>query len=129
MFAAKNADRSDAQPLSQYLAAQLLTQEWVVPGGGVHHVFPVSSEVVDAAGRTVVTGYAVERPDGQWAVLLVNKDPREPRTVRVVFRDDDAHRESAFAGDVTVVTFGADNYVWHANGAAGRADPEARSPA
>ena len=123
MFAA-NGDRSARQPLSQYFAAQLVTQEWVLPGSGVHRIFPVSSDVVDAAGRTVVTGYAVQRPDGQWAVLLVNKDPLEPRTLRVVFRDGDTHHESAFAGDVTIVTFGADNYVWHANGAAGRADPD-----
>jgi hypothetical protein len=68
----------------------------------------------------VVTAYALERPDGLWSVLLVNKDPREARPVRVVFRD--AAGERSFAGDVAIATFGAAEYVWHP--AEGRAEPD-----
>jgi hypothetical protein len=119
MFTA-DAAHHVAQPLSQYFASQLLTQEWVRPGHDVHRVFPVTSEAKDARGRTVVTAYAVERPDGQWAVMLVNKDPREAQPVRVVFRDRAGER--AFAGDVAIATFGAAEYVWHPK--EGRADPD-----
>jgi hypothetical protein len=121
MFTA-DAARGVAQPLSQYFVARLLTQEWVEPGGRPHRVFPASSEAVDSAGRTVVTAYAVERPDAQWSLLLVNKDARESKTVRVAFTSHDA--DASFSGDVAVATFGADNYAWHANGSAGRADPD-----
>jgi hypothetical protein len=123
MFKADAAHRVE-QPLAQYFAAQLVTQDWVQPGDRIHRVFPASSEVKDATGRTVVTAYALERPDEQWSVLLVNKDPLAARTVRVVFHDADAQRDRSFAGDVAVATFGADNYVWHPNGPDGRADPD-----
>ena len=119
MFTA-DAAHHVAQPLSQYFAAQLLTQEWVQPGHEVHRVFPASSEAKDAQGRTVVTAYTVERPDGLWSVLLVNKDPKEGHAVRVAFRDSAG--EKAFAGDVAIATFGAAEYVWHP--AEGRADPD-----
>ena len=125
MFAA-DVTRGVAQPLSQYFAARLLTQEWVEPGDRVHRVFPASSQVVDSAGRTVVTAYAVERPDEQWALLLVNKDAHEPKTVRITFGPGpaDAGHDVSFSGDVAVATFGADNYAWHPNGPAGHADPD-----
>jgi hypothetical protein len=121
MFTADSARRV-AQPLSQYFAAQLVTQEWAQSGHGLHRLFLASSDAKDAAGHTPVTAYALERPDGQWSVLLVNKDPREPRAVRVAF--EDGARDRSFVGDIAVSTFGAAEYVWHANGADGRADPD-----
>jgi hypothetical protein len=123
MFKGDAAHRVE-QPLSQYFATQLVTQEWVEPGDRDHRVFPAASEVRDRSGRTEVTAYAVQRPDGQWAVLLINKAPTDARTVRLVFHDGDAQRDEAFAGTVAVASFGADNYVWHPNGADGRADPD-----
>ncbi len=123
MFKA-GASHGVEQPLSQYFAAQLITQEWVQPGDREHRVFPVASEAIDAAARTTVTAYAVQRPDGQWSLLLVNKDPRESRSVRVAFRDAEAQRDLSFSGDVAITAFGAENYAWHPNGPAGYADPD-----
>ena len=71
-----------------------------------------------------VTAYAVERPDKSWAVLFVNKDPKNPRTVRVAFHDRQSNRDLAFEGGVSMATFGADRYVWHPKGADGYADPD-----
>jgi hypothetical protein len=100
----------------------MLTQEWVEPGDGLHGVYAASSDVADAGGRAIVTAYAVKRPDGQWSTLLVNKDPKVARSVRVAFRDGEAER--SFSGPVTRITFGADQYVWHPNGPDGRARPD-----
>src|ERR1700719_2125323 len=57
----------------QYLAAQLITKEWVQPVDAPHRQFKASSDVVDAAGNVLVTAYAVERPDKQWSIMLVNR--------------------------------------------------------
>jgi hypothetical protein len=111
------------QPVSQFFAAQLLTQEWAQPGDAPNELFATSSEVMDAQGRVVVTAYAVHRPDGAWAVLLVNKDANAAKKVRVTFSD--AQRtEAAFGGDVEAATFGAGQYGWHADGPNGRAEPD-----
>ena len=42
----------------------------------------------------LVTGYAVLRPDGQWALMLINKDYDHPHTVKIVFRDADAEEDA-----------------------------------
>jgi F5/8 type C domain len=108
---------------SQFYAAQLITQQWVMPGRAEHQVFKASSDVKDDAGDTLVTAYAVKRPDGQWSLLLINKDRDRPQQVRVVFHDDDA-RDRTFAGPVTLLSFGKAQYVWHPNRKLGYADPD-----
>ena len=110
------------QPTSQYFASVLLTQEWVQPGDGEHRVFPAASDVVDPAGHVLVTAYAVQRPDGQWSLLVVNKDQENPHSVRIAFQGGGA--AGSFAGPVSVTTFGAAQYRWHAGGRDGRADPD-----
>jgi hypothetical protein len=69
----------------QYLAAQIITKEWVQPIDARHKQFKASSDVNDAAGNVLVTAYAVERPDGQWSVMLVNRDQSNDHAVKVSF--------------------------------------------
>jgi hypothetical protein len=109
------------QPTSQYFAARLVTQEWAQPGDEPHQLWPAASDLVDSAGRAVVTAYAVHRPDGAWALMLINKDPDHEHAVRVAFRAD---RDRAFAGPVRRVLFGPAQYRWHPRGASGYARPD-----
>ncbi len=109
---------------SQFYAAQLLTQQWVQPVDAKHLLFKVASDVRDAAGHILVTAYAVLRPDGQWSLLLINKDHDHPHDVRVVFHDDAAQSDRTFAGPVTLLSFGKTQYEWHPNRKQGYADPD-----
>jgi hypothetical protein len=109
---------------SQYFAAQLLTQQWVQPEDAEHRLFRAGSDIKDAAGHTLVTAYAVLRPDGQWSLLVVNKDHDHAHPVRIVFDDADVPIDRTFTGQVTMVTFGKNQYQWHANRKQGYADPD-----
>jgi hypothetical protein len=71
-----------------------------------------------------VTAYAVLRPDAQWSVLLINKDHDHDHAVRIVFHDSEAKKESGFAGPVTMITFGKNQYQWHPARRDGYADPD-----
>lgn len=112
------------QPTSQYFASQLINLDWVQPGNGLHRAFPASSDVRDAAGHTLVTAYAVLRPDGQWSLLLVNKDQHNAHTVRIRFHDAEKNVDTIFSGPVSVTTFGSAQYQWHPNIGDGWADPD-----
>jgi hypothetical protein len=101
------------QPLAQFFASQLINLEWLKPGAEKHHLFPARSDIQDGAGHTLVTSYAVERPDGDWALLIVNKDQENPHSVRVRFRNSESNAQSSFLGSVEAVTFGREQYVWH----------------
>ena len=91
----------------QYLAAQVISKEWVQPVDAVHKLFQVSSDVKDKEGNTLVTAYALERPDGQWSVMLVNKDHDNDHSVKVTFADPVSKQDRFFRGPVTSVVYGA----------------------
>jgi F5/8 type C domain len=112
------------QPLSQFFASQLINLEWVQPGDGAHKLFPAASDIRDAAGHALVTAYAAQRPDGQWALLMVNKDQENSHSVRIAFHDADKNADSFFSGPASVISFGSEQYQWHPGARDGSADPD-----
>jgi hypothetical protein len=109
---------------AQYFASQLISKEWVQPVDREHRVFRAASDARDQDGNTLVTAYALERPDGQWSVLIVNKDRDQARPVELVFQGEDGTGERHLAGSVERLTFGADQYQWHPAGPEGFASPD-----
>jgi hypothetical protein len=103
---------------SYYFAAHMINLEWVEHRSGVHHMFPSTTDSDD------VTSYAVYRPDGNWSVMLVNRDESNAHTIQVVFDDGKAKRARSFAGPVMLTTFGSEQYVWKDDGPASHADPD-----
>jgi hypothetical protein len=99
-----------------YWAARMLNVEWLQHRSGVHRMFASTSDAAD------VTSYAVLRPDGTWSVMLVNRDSARAHTVQVLF--DDGRRKTGFAGPVTSVSFGSEQYVWINDGPNSHPDPD-----
>jgi hypothetical protein len=89
-----------------------------------HKLFKASSDITDAAGNVLVTAYAVERPDGRWSLMLVNRDQYNDHAVKVVFKDAADGRDSHFSGAIDRITFGSNEYQWHPEGERGHADPD-----
>jgi hypothetical protein len=119
-----DANYNVTQDTAQFFSAQMLTQEWVDPVDESHFVYPASTDIKDNHGHLLVTAYSVRRPDKQWSLLLVNKDQANPHTVVVEFHDSTKHSDHYFRGTVRQVSFGEDNYVWHAKGQNGYARPD-----
>jgi hypothetical protein len=109
---------------SQFFAAQFLTQEWAQPVDAEHQLFTAASDIKDADGHVLVTAYAMLRLDGQWSLLLINKDYDHPHPVRITFHDSDGKTDSSFAGPVSMITFGKAQYQWHPARKEGYADPD-----
>jgi len=101
------------QPLAQFFTSQLINLEWIVPGGQPHDVFPARSDINDDAGHALVTAYGLKRPDGQWSLLLVNRDQSNPYRVKIAFEQRSSERSSSFDGPVEISIFGRDQYHWH----------------
>src|SRR5580704_8554127 len=108
----------------QYLAAEVITKEWVQPVDAPHRLFRAASDLTDDAGNVLVTAYAVARPDGQWSVLLVNKDRENDHEISLAFADEATKRTRPFDGAVERITFGAAEYQWHQTDLVGHADPD-----
>src|SRR5262249_4526558 len=76
----------------------------------------------DTDGNVLVTAYTVHRPDGNWSLMLVNRDETNPHDVRVLFNS--AKGETGFTGPVSLVTFGSEQYVWINDGLNSHPDPD-----
>jgi hypothetical protein len=109
---------------SYYFAAHMINLEWVQHRSGIHRMFPSTTGVKDSQGNLLVTSYAVERPDGNWSLMLVNRDQSNPHTVHVAFEDSAHGQTASFSGPVSQVTFGSEQYVWKNNGQNSYADPD-----
>ncbi|HWA89478.1 MAG TPA: discoidin domain-containing protein [Rhizomicrobium sp.] len=105
-------------PLSQYFAAQMLTQSWSVPAGGTHVLYPAAI----AGGESWVVAYPLARPDGLWSLLLVNRDYENAHDVTVAF--DTPAGPAFFSGNVAETQFGPAQYGWIEQGRQSHPEPD-----
>ncbi len=117
-------DLNIKQYTAQYFASHMINLDWLKHGAGIHRFYPAASDLTDNAGNIIVTAYAALQPDGDWSVLLVNKDSANAHAVGIQFAAGGASVTQRFTGKVSVTTFGAEQYVWHPEGAKSHADPD-----
>ena len=99
------------KPTATYWGARLLTQQWVQPGDQPHEVYPAASDVLNGNHDQLITAYAVRRPDGQWAVLLINRDPNRAFQTSVIFRNTVAGSVGSFDGPLDLYQYSAQQYL------------------
>jgi F5/8 type C domain len=107
---------------AQYHASRMINLDWVQHRAGGHKLYPAACELKDAAGHTLITAYAVARPDKEWSVLLVNKDESNSHEVRLEFEEGGVLKK--FSGELTLVSFGSEQYAWKSDGRNGHPDPD-----
>ena len=123
-FFSADRDLKIRQPLAQYFASQLINLEWLQPGNGEHRLFAATADAADGAGHALISAYPALRPDGSWALLIINKDQDNTHAVSVRFEDLAHHRLGTFTGRVASVVFSKAEYQWHPERDGGTADPD-----
>ena len=99
-------------PLPVFFASRLLSRTWLQPGHGLHRLY--ATQVLGQSGPAWVVAYAVRRPDGRLAVLILNRSGREPASVRLAIKGAAARR-----GPAEVWRYGPAQYRWLADGPRG----------
>jgi len=115
MLFSMDEDGEITHRFATYFGAQLLTQEWTMPGEGWHELYPAVANVPNRKGEQLVTAYAVHRPDGLWSLLLINKDPDHAYQVQVSFRNELTKITSSFNGPVDLYQFSGAQYQLNTN--------------
>jgi F5/8 type C domain len=111
-----NPNGDQLTQLSAYHAAQLITKEWMQPINETHEIFPVTITQRKPTLSHAVSLYAVRRPDKQWALLAINKHPNRIARLSVRFTSSKTQPRVGFAGEVAVIQFSRDQYLWHDDG-------------
>ena len=50
-----------------------MSQDWAQPGQGRNALYRATTTLSDSRGVPVIGAYPLRRPDGQWAILLINR--------------------------------------------------------
>lgn len=104
-------DGNITQRFASYFSARLLTHEWLQPGDGVHEIYPAAADVLNERGEELVTAYAVKRPDGLWAIMVINKDPIRTFDLRPVIKTRIAPRSGYFKGRIDIHQYSREQYA------------------
>ena len=107
------SDRRIKHATAALWAARLLSRTWTQPGDAPHRLLATS-----VSPGAAVSAYAVRRPDGRLAVLLVNRDPR--RAYAAALRVG-----GVAAGPLETSTLSRADYRWHPAGPGGYPRPDA----
>ncbi|HEX9543920.1 MAG TPA: hypothetical protein VF955_01975, partial [Pyrinomonadaceae bacterium] len=89
---------------------QLLTQEWAQPGDGQHELYLATVHETALHNKSLITAYAVLRPDRRWGLILLNKDSSNGYTVQVKFHNDANGSESEFEGAIDLYQYSRKQY-------------------
>ena len=122
-------DRGQAVwPTPTYWGVSMLANDWVQPGDRRHEVYGASVDIPGDRAHAVVA-YPIKRPDGRWAVLLINRDPARAFSVQLALGDPADEPAHPLQGPLRIVQYDAQQYAWLADGSAGhptRDDPPRR---
>jgi hypothetical protein len=116
MILQSNPKSDQLNRLSTYYAAQLLAKEWMQPVNEQHEVFPLTVRQTKPGSPSAVTVYAVRRPDKQWSLLAINKNPRRAAQLKVEFNLPGAKEPLSYLGQVDVIQFSRTQYFWRSDG-------------
>ncbi len=101
-----------------YHAARLMTRAWADSAGGVHEMFAAHlAPARGAGGADLVSTWALRRPDGRWALLLINRDATHAWTVDA--RIGGAVGGRALEGALDLWQYSRAQYEWRGEGQRG----------
>ena len=94
-----------------------------------HTLYRAFAGAMGDIARSEISAFAVHRPDGQWAVLLINKSALRPRTITIRF-DGATDKRSEWVGPLEEFQYSAEQYEWLPQAALGkplRSEPPKKS--
>ena len=109
--------------MATYYAAQMVTQDWLDPRGGAHGLYRTICRLGDRPDPAV-SAYTTARPDGKWAVMLVNRSTRRAYPAEITFSHSHSRDRTHFEGLVDVYQLSRSEYTWRAHGDVGYPRPD-----
>jgi hypothetical protein len=106
-FTADEDGQAD-KPMPSFFTANLLAKIWSVAGHGLHRLAPTR---IDGLADTKVVAFAVRRPDGKLAVMLVNRSPDQAYRFALKGQLRGGMTES-LGGPAQVYSYGPAQYAW-----------------
>jgi len=112
--------REIRNPVAAFHALHLITHEWLELGAAQHRMY-AATPFTAGSPDSLLSAFAVKRPDGKWSVLLVNRDAARSRSVRLRFAGDSSAVGLVGLHDEWI--FSRAQYRWNPDGENGYPGP------
>lgn len=107
--------------MPRYYSTWLLSHAWADSTGGAHALYAVHVEHDGiAAHDTLLSVFALRRPDHRWSLLLVNRDPSRARSVDIRIASNRRGPVHPPRGPLDIWQYSAEQYQFRENGEFGR---------
>jgi hypothetical protein len=103
-------------PMPQFHAHWMLTHDWATTVEQPHQLYVATTDVKDAKGMAMVAAYPVRRPDGRWAVMLINRDYDHAHRTRIRFQAKDGAAPFGAGRGIAVVQYSGAQYAYKDTG-------------
>lgn len=111
----RDARGAVTEKTATYWGAYLLTQQWAQPIDQLHELYATQVRVDNDADAQSLAVYAVHRPDDEWSLLMINKDPQHAFKIDVDFQDSRRARDAHFVGALTLSQYSKLQYQLNAD--------------
>jgi len=101
-------------PMPTYYGDQMMTRSWARLEDGEDQLFRATTSLKDGHGRSLVSAYPLRRPDGHWAVMLINRSI-ESLSASIDFQPTSPSPHGA----ITVEQYSPSRYRWRATSKGG----------
>lgn len=113
--------REIRKPVAAFHALHLITHQWLELGAAQHRMY-AAAPFTAGEPDSLLSAFAVKRPDGKWSVLLVNRDASRPRRVRLRLAGNSS--AALIEGVHDEWLFSRAQYRWNADGENGHPGPD-----
>ncbi|MEO6845428.1 MAG: discoidin domain-containing protein, partial [Ginsengibacter sp.] len=104
-----------------FYAMQMLTHFWAHPSDSLLEMYPSESDISNRKKQSLVSSYPIRRPDGEWSLMLINKDPRREWNVDIDLENMVSKEKIAWY-PLHLTQYSKTQYHWKSDGMNGYPD-------
>lgn len=103
-----------------YQSARLYSQKWADPSYKKLEVFPCMVNMKERSNRGKVTGYSLRKPNGNWSIMLINRDSSHNMKMNIQIHHTHFNQNLNWKAGVDVYQYSSEQYQWQSHGPLGR---------
>ena len=102
-----------------FYGMQMLMEHWAKPANAKLEIYPAVCNIRNKKGQSLITAYAIHRPDNKWSLLLINKDPSNTRNVDITVQNTTTGKSFPLMLPLQYIQYSSQQYHWVSNKADG----------
>ncbi len=102
-----------------FYGMRMLMEHWLIPLNSKFEIYPATCNITNKNGQSLISTYAVHRPDSNWSIMLINKDPLKIGNVDISVLETVTGKSFLLKLPLQCIQYSSQQYHWVSNKAEG----------